>query len=83
MTTLITLLVGCGEKWDGFVYPDKTNLATHIYIGGYESLERCRISAMQALKTLGKKTEGDYECGLNCEPEKGLDDIRICEATKR
>jgi hypothetical protein len=81
--SLITLLTGCGERWEGYVYPEKTNLAKHIYIGEYESLEKCRSAAIQNLNALGKQVDGDYECGLNCEVYRGSGELRICEKTNR
>jgi len=83
MAILTALLAGCGERWEGFVYPDKTNLATHIFIGEYESLENCRASAIQNLNMLNKSAVGDYECGLNCKIDPGFGGLRICEKTNR
>jgi hypothetical protein len=76
-------ITACGERWEGFVYPDKTNLAMHVYIGEYNTLEKCRDAAIQNLRSLGREMEGDYECGLNCETQKGWDDIRVCKTTNR
>ena len=79
-------LTACGEKWEGFVYPDKGNLAKHIYIGSYESLEACRSSARWNIRNLNVSDAADYECGLNCEPliqGRGLDSSRVCDKTER
>jgi hypothetical protein len=73
-------LVGCGERWEGFVYPDKNNLANHLSIGEYSSLENCRDAARSALKDISSITSGDYECGLNCSDGASQ---KICEKTGR
>ena len=82
----VIALTGCGERWEGFVYPDKGNLAKHIYIGSYDSLEACRSSARWNIRNLNGSDTADYECGLNCEPiikGRGLDSTRVCEKTER
>jgi hypothetical protein len=80
------MLTGCSERWEGFVYPNKNALTTHLYIGNYTSLEDCRRSAQWNLAAMGKSSLGDYECGLNCEPIKGaidLNKIRVCGKTEK
>lgn len=74
------LLAGCGERWEGFVYPDKDNLANHISVGEYSSLESCRDAARSALKGISSPKSGDYECGLNCS---GGASQKICDKTGR
>jgi len=84
--TLPLLLTGCGEAWLGFVYPNKNNLSKYIYIGNYETLEQCRMSARWNINNLELTDKADYECGLNCEPlikGRGLDSTRVCEKTER
>jgi hypothetical protein len=79
-------LSGCSQEWRGFVYPDKSNLSKHIEIGKFDSLAKCRDASMGKLQMMGKRYEGDYECGLNCRPLKNFDgtsDMNICEKTER
>lgn len=94
----VALLIGCSaDRWQGFVYPNKSNLAVHIGIGGYDSLEACRQSAIDALivvrglqtsgritlaEALGELPETDYECGLNCRKEPGMTSF-LCDETIR
>lgn len=75
---------GCfKEEWEGFVYPNKNDLAEHINIGAYKSLEECRVSAVNALNKISSVSAGDYECGLNCESKSGTGGIKVCEKTER
>lgn len=71
------------EEWEGFVYPNKNNLSEDIYLGAYKSLEECRASAISSLKKISSASAGDYECGLNCESESDMGDIKVCEKTER
>lgn len=86
-TTVIALSLavsGCfKEEWEGFVYPNKNDLAEHINIGSYKSLEECRASAINALNKVSSVSAGDYECGLNCESKSGMGGIKVCENTER
>lgn len=60
---LVISLCSCkGEKWMGFVYPDKNDLSIHKIIGEYKSLNECLTSA-----NAEAGTRGSSECGLNCE----------------
>ena len=74
-------LAACGNRWEGFVYPNKNDLANHIGIGSYPSLEACRASAISALAKVSSLARGDYECGLNCKPDGGSAGLRVCEDT--
>ena len=91
-------LISCSAgEWHGFVYPDKSMLATSIDIGSYSSLDGCRASARNAMQVISKiRTQGritlaealgelpepDYECGLNCRREDGLTSM-LCDETVR
>lgn len=80
------LLTGCSQEWKGFVYPNKNDLTKHIELGTFDSLEKCRNSAINLMSKLGDRSKQDYECGLNCRPMKNLDgtsDMNICEKTER
>ena len=82
----IPLLTACGENWQGFVYPNKSNLANYLYIGNYKSLEECRESARWNISNQRLTATADYECGLNCAPlreGRGLDSTRVCDKTER
>ena len=80
------LISGCSQEWKGFVYPNKNDLTKHIELGTFDSLVKCRDSALNLMSKLGDRTKQDYECGLNCRPMKNYDgtyDISICEKTER
>lgn len=83
---IILVLTGCSQEWRGFVYPNKNDLSKHIEVGIFDSLEKCRNASLGKLNILGKRYEGDYECGLNCRPLKNFDgtsDMSICDETQR
>jgi hypothetical protein len=84
---LLPFIAGCDPTpWQGWVYPDRHNLAVAIHIGNFESLEQCRQQAhfklhQHALYEDGEKLKGDYECGYSCKPDGyGLN---ICKKTER
>lgn len=78
------LLSACGsDTWEGFVYPDRTDLSEHRNVGVFESLEECRSGSYAMLRSLGATDRGDYECGLNCELPNGYSTIKVCDETKR
>ena len=75
------IAVACsGDTWEGYVYPDKTDLIDSRSVGTFDSLEGCRAAAREELQRLNAETTGDYECGKNCRSESG---IRVCEETLR
>lgn len=78
-----TCLSGCfKEEWTGYVYPDREDLTISQMIGPFGSLEDCGNTARAELARLGAISQGDYECGLNCEyqPEYGMS---VCKETAR
>ena len=82
---LFTLLLSScfSEKWEGFVYPNKNDLTVHQNIGVYNSLESCRVAALNMLSQISSVQQGDYECGLNCEIKSGMGGIKVCDKTER
>ena len=76
-------LSGCGGSWEGFVYPDKEDLSTHIGIGSYSSLDECRVSALASLRQISSPERGDYECGYKCSSRSDLGGLKVCETTER
>jgi hypothetical protein len=79
------MLCGCSERWEGFVYPNKSNLETFIATGTFNSLDDCRANAIHILEQL-KMSNGDYECGKNCEGsfrDSLRGNPRVCEKTDR
>jgi hypothetical protein len=86
MAVLTLTLAGCSEKWEGFVYPDKSNLQRSQTVGLYPSLEECRLAARRALADLfndPQLTRGDYECGLNCDDGRKYGGVKVCKKTER
>jgi hypothetical protein len=82
MVAATILLSGCGERWSGFVYPNRNDLTKHINIGDYKTLEECGRAARNNLQVM-KAYEGDYECGLNCKPMPNMPSVNLCEKTER
>lgn len=54
------------DSWTGIIYPDKSNLSNFKNIGEFKSLEECRNAALNALRKISSISQGDFECGLNC-----------------
>jgi hypothetical protein len=73
------------EKWQGRVYPDRTNLSNSISIGkDFKSLSDCRKACLNKINVSGYKN-ADYECGLNCKPlyPNIPDSVMVCKKTER
>lgn len=86
LAPLFTMLTGCSERWEGFVYPDKGNLLKSQPIGVYASLGECRLAARRALAELFQDPQlerGDYECGLNCDDGSRYGGVKVCKETTR
>jgi hypothetical protein len=71
------------EEWRGFVYPDRFALTIHQQVGAYASLDQCRSAAQAVIRALPDPSRANYECGLNCRPQKRTDAPLICERTER
>jgi hypothetical protein len=83
-TLPVLFLSGCfEEKWEGFVYPDASDLTISRSVGIFSTLEECRDAALLTLTGISSVRSGDYECGLNCEARSNLGGIKICEKTVR
>jgi hypothetical protein len=63
-------LTACGDKWDAYVYPDKTRLSVSARLADF---------SRQTLPGI----VGDYECGKNCDGGKRLRAIAVCDETVR
>ena len=80
---LLIFVAGCtADKWEGWVYPDRTDLTIDVQIGEFDSLESCRASARNLMAQSGWQESGDYECGLNCEYRRKYG-LSVCEKTER
>ena len=83
------VLCSCDQApWQGWVYPNRSNLTDDIAIGRFATLEQCRASAREILDRQnifedGEKIEGDYECGYKCKPDGGESGLNVCEKTER
>ncbi len=76
------VLTGCDDdKWEGYAYPDRSNLTVHKFVGVFATLDECRVNSISLLNQISSLQKGDYECGLNCEYKKGYGELRICEKT--
>jgi len=74
------VLTGCGDdEWQGYVYPDKSNLLNDERIGSFDTLESCREAANRYISRLASPITATYECGLNCEPYGS--GLSVCEKT--
>jgi hypothetical protein len=85
----LLLLFGSCDKipalfgsWDGWVYPDRTNLTRSIYVGRHKILDACRLAAQRTIELRSHPRKADYECGLNCKFDGNLD-IHVRSRTER
>jgi hypothetical protein len=72
-----------GDRWAGFVYPDRNNLAVHRELGEFKTLEACRDASRLYLADIGSQATGDYECGKNCRPSTTFPGMNTCDDTLR
>ena len=78
------LTSGCAqESWEGYLYPDRTDLSEHEMIGVFPSLEDCRAATRSEMRRLTNPDRATYECSLNCEFQEGWGNLRICEKTSK
>lgn len=87
---ILVILVSClyieacdigQDQWEGFVYPDASDLTIHKSAGVFDLLEACRQASVRLLRNLGALKNGDYECGLNCETKAKYGGLKVCEET--
>lgn len=66
---LMLAVSGCsaGERWDGYVYPDRKNLLMYRSAGEFPDLGDCETASMNILKSLNALQGGYYECRKNCK----------------
>ena len=78
---------GDGERsdlWEGYVYPNASNLLHSVPIGYYSTALDCRTAAWRIINLAGLAETASYECGKNCRISEGgtaAHDLRICEET--
>ena len=72
------------DLWEGYVYPDASNLLHAVPIGYYSTSLDCRTAAWRIINLAGLAETASYECGKNCRTLEGGtagNDLRICEET--
>lgn len=77
---IFVTLSGCSNEWSGFYYPDKNNIADEsqwLIKNGFKSIEECRSWIGEVAVN---NNNYDYECGLKCRNENGLN---ICKKTEK
>lgn len=67
------------EDWLGFYYPSSSNLEDYTTSSHFNSLEECRDWA-DAKR--GSSTSSDYECGLDCSFDVGLNGYQCKETSE-
>jgi hypothetical protein len=75
----LAIAAGCDSfqgKWDAFVCP-RSDRGRSVYVGKFKTLAGCRAAALGELRRHG---QGDYECGLKCKLQNG---INVCSRTER
>jgi hypothetical protein len=73
------------EKWEGVVYPERSNLNKYFYVGkSFKSLEECRDACQRMIYSSNYK-EADYSCGLDCKPlyPNIPDSVMLCKRKER
>jgi hypothetical protein len=73
---------GCTDTWEGFVYPNRSNLRNSHSVGTFRSLDDCRAAARALLANLNALDRGDYECGRNCD-NGSRHGVKVCKETVR
>lgn len=73
---------GGREEWRGWVYPSAADLTVSLELGTFTNFEACQATAIANLRALGRATEGDYECGLNCRWDARLG-VNVCKETRK
>lgn len=78
--SLVLLGVGCGQKWEGFYYPNGCLSCEEDYIYSpiFSSLDDCRDWADSIRQSRGDNPTDQYECGLNCKKKDGFN---VCKET--
>lgn len=79
---ILSSAFGGSEKWEGFVYYDKSDLSLYQEIGAFETLEACRASSNAKMHEWGTPHVSTYECASNCRVDDHSD-LRICEKVSR
>ena len=71
-----------GPQWQGWVYPDRSDLTEDIPVGAFTTFEQCQEAAIARLGSLPNPDDGDYECGRACrwKPEWN---INVCKETRK
>lgn len=70
------------DGWDGWVYPDGSNLAYSISLTGFESFEACQEAALATIRALDDPGRADYECGRGCRWEQQIEN-NVCKETRK
>ncbi|MBU3013578.1 hypothetical protein KO488_02325 [Poseidonibacter lekithochrous] len=84
LTAIAFLFTACGEekaeeKWNSFIYPDKTNNKRSIKSPVFfKTLQECQKESENQLVILNITDNGTYKCGLNCEFHDGMK-LEVCE----
>lgn len=83
LSIALLLLAGCDRpQWQGWIYPDKTDLTRSIEIGPYKTLDACRVAVLRATRNMIDPYGWDYECGFRCKPDPRLG-INVCARVPR
>ena len=91
MLVALIALAGCnrlGPQWQGWIYPDGSDLTRHVAIGRFDTLEQCRTSARTVLANIhleedGEPIPGDYECGKSCKADSSMSGLNVCSETSK
>lgn len=80
---LIWWFWGKSVTWQGFYYPNASDLTKDIKSPIFKSIDECRdwVNSM-VYKYNPSGTGYDYECGKNCKKKDGMT-VLVCETTKR
>jgi hypothetical protein len=81
------LLAGCdwlggGGKWDGWVYPDESNLDHSISLNGFDTFEECQEAAISTMRALDDPGSAAYECGRDCRWNSQIE-TNVCKETRK
>jgi hypothetical protein len=79
------LLTGCDApgEWAAIVYPDRTDRTRFEVTPRFKTFAYCRDQAIERMKAIEVKGDGDYECGFRCELGGDPRRMNVCKEIRK
>ncbi len=80
LAVMFLFTAGCkdSDRWEGYIYPDKSNPLVCRASGTFKGLEECKVKSMALLTSTNALEKGYYECGKNCTEQNSFYQLK-CE----